>query len=118
MCPPSPQATSILTSAPPPLRRKLPPPQARAARAKATLGSLLPLNLLRVRGPLPLKRRLPPSQVPNNASLLLASPFPLTQMLAPLPLPSLTSLPASSASQTASSPWVSLPLSTLEAPSP
>jgi len=43
-CPPSPQATSTLTSAPPPLMRKLPPAQARAARAKAKLGSLLPPN--------------------------------------------------------------------------
>jgi len=53
---PSPQATSTLTFTPPPPMRKLPLAQARAARAKAKLGSLLPLNLLRVRRPLLLKR--------------------------------------------------------------
>jgi len=116
--PPSPQATSTLTSTPPPLTRKLPPAQARAARAKAKLGSLLPRNLLRVRRPLLSKRGLPPFQVPNDASLLPASPLPLTRTLSLLPLPFLTSLLAFFASQTASSPWVSLPLSTLEAPSP
>jgi len=42
--PPSPQATSTLTFTPPPLTRKLPLAQARAARAKANLGSLLPPN--------------------------------------------------------------------------
>lgn len=45
---------------------------ARAARARAKLGSLLPLNTLRVRSPLLLKRGIPPSQVPNQASLPLS----------------------------------------------
>ena len=115
---PSPQATSTPTSTPPPPKRKLPRAQARAARAKAKLGSLLPPNLLRVRRPLLLKRGLPPFQVPNDASLLLASPLPLTQTLSPLLLPFLTSQLASSANQTASSLWGSLPRSTLEARSP
>jgi len=46
---PSPQATSTLTSTPPPPTRKLPPAQVREARAKAKLGSLLPPNKSRVR---------------------------------------------------------------------
>jgi len=115
---PSPHATCILTHTPPPLTRKLPPAQARAARARAKLGSPLPPNLLRVRRPLLLKRGLPPSQVPNDAFLLLASPLPLTQTHSQLPLPFLTSLLEFFASQTASSPWLSLPPSTLEVPSP
>jgi len=49
---PSPQATSSPTSTPPPPTRKLPPAQARAARARTKLGSLLPPNSLRVRRPL------------------------------------------------------------------
>jgi len=102
--PPSPQATSILTYTPPPPMRKLPPAQSRAARANAKLGSLLPPNLLRVRRPLLLKRGRHPSQVPNDASLLLASPLPLTQTLSPLLLLFPTSPLASSANQTASSP--------------
>ena len=65
--PPSPQATSTQTSTPPPLTRKLPPAQARTARARTKLGSLLPPNSLRVRRPLLLKRGLPPFQVPNDA---------------------------------------------------
>jgi len=115
---PSPQATSTVTFTPPPLTRTLLPAQARAARAKARLRSLLPPNLLPVRRPLLLKRGLPPFQVPNDASLPLASPLPLTQTLPPLPLPFLTLLLASSANQTASAPWVSLPLSTPEDLSP
>jgi len=115
---PSPQATYTLTSTPPPPMRKLPPAQARAARAKAKLGSLLPPNKLRVRSSLLLKRGRPPFHVPNNASLLLASPLPLTQTLSPLLLPFLTSPLASSANQTASSPLASPLLSILEAPSP
>jgi len=79
---------------------------------------LLPPNLLRVRRPLLLKRGRLPSQMPNDASLLLASPLPLTQTLLPLPLLSLTSPLASSANQTASSPLVSLLLLTSVAPSP
>jgi len=85
--PPSPQATSTPTSTPPPPTRKLHPAQARAARAKAKLGSILPPNLLRVGRPLLLKTGRPPFQVPNDASLLLGSPLPLTQTLSPLPLP-------------------------------
>jgi len=114
---PSPQATSTRMFTPPPRTRKLPPAQARAARAKAKLGSLLPPNKSRARSPLLLKRGLPPFQVPNDASLLLASPLHLTQTLSPLPLPSLTSLLASFVSQTASSPSVSPLQSTLVAPS-
>jgi len=79
--PPSPQATSTLTSTHSPHMRKLPLAQALVARAKAKLGSLIPRNLMRVRRPLLLKRGRPPSQVPNDASLLLASPLPLTQTL-------------------------------------
>ena len=105
-------------STPPPPTGKLPPAQARVARAKAKLGSLLPPNLLPVWRPLPLKRGLPPFQVPKDASLLRASPLPLTRTLSLLPLPFLTSLLASFASQTTLSPWVSQLLSTLEAPSP
>jgi len=115
---PSHQATSTVTSTPPPPMRKLPPAQVRAARAKAKLGSLLPPNKCRVRSPLLLKRGLPPFQVPNDASLPLASPRPLTQTLSPVPLLFLTSPLASSANQTASSPLASLLLSTLMAPSP
>jgi len=115
---PSPQATYTLTPTPPPPMRKLPPARARAARAKAKLGSLLPPNKLRVRRPLPLKRGRPPFQVPNDASLLLASPPPLTRTLSPLLPPFLTSPLASSVNQTAFSPLASPPLSTLEAPSP
>jgi len=114
---PSPQATSILTSTPPPPMRKLPPAQARAAWAKAKLGNLLPPNKLRVRRPLLLKRGRPPFQVPNDASLLLASPLPLTQTLSPLLLHFPTSPLASSGNRTASSPWASPLLSTLVAPS-
>jgi len=109
---PSAQATSTLTFTPPPPTRKLPLAQARAAKAKAKLGSLLSPNLLRVRRPLLLKRGLPPSQVPNDASLLHASPLPRTQTLLPSPRPFPTSLLASSASQTVSSLWGSLPQST------
>jgi len=116
--PPSPQATSTLTSTPPALTRKLPPARARAARAKAKLGSLLPPNLLRVRPPLLLKRGRPPFQVPNDASLLLVSPLPLTQTLSPLPLPFLTSPLASCENQTAYYLLASLPLSIPDAPSP
>jgi len=116
--PPSPQATSTLTSTPPPAMRKLPPAQARGARAKAKLGSLLPPNLLRVQWPLLLKRGRPPFQVPNNPSLLLASPLLLTQTLSPLPLLFLSLPLASSAIQTASSPLASPLVSTLVAPSP
>jgi len=115
---PSPQATSTLTSTPPPSMHKLPLAQARAARAKAKLGSLLPLNLLRVRRPLLLKRGRPPSQVPNDAFLLLASPLPLILTLLPLLPLSLTLPPASSANRTASSPLDSPLPSTLGAPSP
>ena len=79
--PPSPQATSTLTSTRPPLTRKLVLAQALAARAKAKLGSLIPPNLLRVVRALLLKRGLPPFQVPNDTSLLLDSPLPLTQTL-------------------------------------
>jgi len=113
----SPQATSTLTSTPPPPMRKLPPAQARAARAKAKLGNLLPPNKLRVRRPLLLKRGRPLSQVPNNASLLLASPLHLTQTLSLLPLPFLTLPLASSANRTASSPLASPLLLTHVAPS-
>jgi len=116
--PASPQATSTLTSTPPPLTHRLPPAQARAAKAKAKVGSLFPSNLLRVRRPLLLKRGLFPFLVPNDASLLLASPFHLTQTLLQLPLPFPTSRLVSSVSQTASSPWVSLLLLTLVALSP
>ena len=116
--PPSPQATSTLTSTPPPLTRWLPPAQARAARAKAKLGSLLPHNLLRVQRLLLLKRGRPPFQVPNDASLPLASPLPLTQTLSPLPVLFLTLPLASCENRTAYSPLASLLLSTLEAPSP
>jgi len=116
--PPSPQATSTLTSAPPPLTRKLPPAQARAARAKAKQGSLLPPNLLRVRWPLLLKRGRPRFQVPNDASLLLTNPLPLTQTLSPLRLLFPTSPLASCVNQTAYYPLPSLPLSILVAPSP
>jgi len=115
---PSSQATSTPTSIPPPLTRKLPPAQVRVARAKAKLGNLLPPNKSRVRSPLLLKRGLPPSQVPNDASLLLASPRALTQTLLQSPLLSLTSPLASFESRTASSPSVSLQLSTPVAPSP
>jgi len=115
--PPLPQATSTLTLNPPPPMSKLPPVRARVARAKAKLGILLPPNLLQVRRPLLLKRGRPPSQVPNDASLLLASPLPLTQTLSPLPPLFLTSPLASSASQTASSPLASLLLLTRVAPS-
>jgi len=115
---PSPEATSTLTYTPPPPMRKLPPAQAPAARAKAKLGSLLPPNLLRVRRPLLLKRGRHPFQVPNDASLLLASPLPLTQTLSPLPLLFLTSPLASSANQTASSRLDSPLLSTPGAQSP
>ena len=115
---PSPKATSTLTSTPPPPTRKLPLAQARAARAKAKPGNLHPPNLLRVGRPLLLKRGRPPSQVPNDASLLLASPLPLTQTPLPLLLPFLTSLPASSENRTASSPLASVPLSILGAQSP
>jgi len=115
---PSPQDTYTLTPTPPPPMRKLHPAQARAARAKTKLGSLLLPNKLRVRRSLLLKRGRPPFQVPNDASLLLASPPPLTQTLSPLLLPFQTSPLASSANQTASSPLASLPLSTLAAPSP
>jgi len=117
MWPPSPQATSTLTFTPSPPMRKLPPAQARVARAKAKLGRLLPPNLLRVRRPLLLKRGRPPFQVPNDASLLLASPLPLTQTLSPLLLPFPTSPLAFSANQTASSHLASPLLSTPEAPS-
>ena len=116
--PPSPQATSTPTSTPSPPTRKLPPARARAARARTKRGSLLPPNLLRVRRPLRLKRGLPPFQVPNDASFLLVSPLPLTQTLLLLALHFPTSLLASFVSQTASSLWGSLPLSTLEALSP
>jgi len=105
MWPPAPQATSTVTSAPPPLTRKLPPAEARAAIAKAKLRSLLPPNLLRVRQRLQLQRGRPPFQVPNDASLLLASPLPLTQKLSPLPLPFLTSPLASCENRTAYSPF-------------
>jgi len=105
------------TFTPPPPMRKLPPAQARAARAKAKLGSLLPPNKLRVRRPLLFKRGRPPFQVPNHASLLLASPLPLTRTLSPLLLPFLTSPLASSANRTASSPLASPLLLTLVAPS-
>jgi len=115
---PSHQATCTLTLNSPPLTRKLPPAQVRAARAKAKLGSLPLPNKSRARSPLLLKRGRPPSQVPNEASLLLASPRPLTQTLSPLPLPSLTLPLASSENQTASSPLASLLLSTLAAQSP
>jgi len=66
----------------------------------------------------PVKTGLPPFQVPNDASLLLASPLPLTQTLSPSLHPFLTSLLASSAHQTASSLWGSLLQSTLVAVSP
>jgi len=115
---PSHQATYTPTSTPPPLRRKLPPAQAREAGARAKLGSPLTPNKSRVRSPLLLKRGLPPSQVPNDASLLLTSPRPRTQTLSPLPLPFPTSPLASFANQTASSLLASLLLSTLVAPSP
>jgi len=115
---PSHQATSTLTYTPPPLKRKLPPAQARAARAKAKLGSLLPPNKSRARSPLLLKRGLPPFQVPNDASLPLASPRPLILTLSPLPLLSPISPLVSSASLTASSLLASLLLSTLVVPSP
>jgi len=115
---PSPQATSTLTFTPPPLTRKLPPAQARAARAKAKLGSLLPPNKSRVRWPLLLKRGLPPYQVPIDASLLLARPLPLTWTLSLLLLPSLTSPLTSFANQTASFPLASPLPSTPVAPSP
>jgi len=59
----------------------------------------------------------PPFQVPNDASLLLASPLRLTQTVSPLPPPFQTSLLASFANLTASSPSVSPLLSTLVAPS-
>jgi len=114
---PSPQATSIETPTPTPPKRKQPPAQPRAARAKAKLGSLLPPNKLRVRRPLLLKRGRPPFQVPNDASLLLASPLPLTRKLSPLLLHFPTSLLASSVNRTASSPLVSPLLLTLVAPS-
>ena len=114
-CPRSPQATSTQTRNPPPPTRKLLPGQARAARAKARSASPPPPDKLRVRWPLRLKRDPSPSQVPNDAFLLLASPPPLTQTPSLLPRPSQTSLLASSANRTASSPWVSLPRSTLEA---
>jgi len=100
---PSPQATSTPTSTPPPPMRKLPLAQARAARAKAELGSLLPPSKSRVRWPLLLKRGLPPFQVPNDASLPLASPRPHTQTPSPLPLLSQILPLVSSASRTASS---------------
>jgi len=116
--PPSPQATSTLNATPPPPMRKLLPARARAARARTKLGSLLSPNLLRVRRPLLLKRGRPPFQVANDASLLLASPLPLTQTLLPLPLPFPTSPLAFSANQTASSPLASPLLSTLVALSP
>jgi len=105
--PPSPQAISTLMSTHPPPMRKLPPAQARAAMARTKLGSLLPPNLLRVRRPLLLKRGRPPFQVPNDASLLLASPHRLTQTPLPLLLLFLTSPPAFSGNRTASSPLAS-----------
>jgi len=112
------QATSTLMSPHPPPTRKLPPAQARAGRARTKLGSLLHPNKSRARLPLLLKRGLPPFQVPNDASLLLASPRPLIQTLSPLVLPFQTSPLASFVNQTASSPLVSLLLSTLVALSP
>jgi len=115
---PSHQATYTQTFTPPPPTRKLPLAPARAAEAKVKLGSPRPPNRLRVPSPLLITRGHPPSQVPNDASLLLASPRPLIQTPPPLPLPFLTSPPASFANQTASSPWASLLLSTLVAPSP
>ena len=115
---PSHQATSTPTSIPPPVTRKLPPAQVRAARAKAKLGSLLPPNKSRVRSPLQLKRGLPPFQVPNYASLPHASPRHLTQTLSQLPQLFLTLPLVSSANQTASYPSISLLLSTPVAPSP
>ena len=114
----SPQATSTLTYTHPPPMLKLPRAQARAARAKAKLGSLLPPNLLRVRRPLLLKRGRRLVQVPNDASLLLASPIPLTQTLSPLPVLFLRSPLASCENRTTYSPLASLLLSILKAPSP
>jgi len=111
------QDTSTLTMSSHPRTDKLPLAQARAAGAKAKLGSLLPPNVLRVRRPLLLKRGRPPFQGPNDASLLLASPLPLTPTVLPLPLPFLTSPLASCENQTAYYPVASLPPSTLEAPS-
>ena len=112
---PSHQATCTLTSTPSPSMRKLPPAQVRVARAKAKLGSLLPPNLLQAQRSLLLKKGLPPSQVPNDDFLLLVSPRPLTQTHSQLPLPFLTLPLGFFANQTASSPWVSLPPSTLVA---
>jgi len=65
----------------------------------------------------PVKKGRPPFQVPNDASLLLASPLHLTQTLSPLLPPFQTSLLASFANLTACSPSVSPLLSTLVAPS-
>jgi len=114
-CPLSPLATSTQTTNPAPPTRKLLPGQARAARAKAKVASPPLPNKLRVRWPLQLKRGHPLSQVPNDAFLLFLTPPPLIQTPSLLPLPFPTSPLASSANRIASSPWVPLPQSTLEA---
>ena len=107
--PPSRPATSTPTTCSPPPTRKLPQDPDQVARARTKLRSLLPLNKLRAWLPPQIRRGLHPSQVPNDASLLLARPLPPTLTPPQLPPLSQTSLLAYFANPTAPSPSVFLP---------